>query len=214
MNKIIVVDDHSLFRESIKLLIETENLGEIVGEAVNGIQFLDILQAHTPDLVIMDIEMPVMNGLEATSKALALLPDLKILILTMFSEKADYKTILETGAKGCILKTSGKAELERAISTICNNQYFFPENLLQQLITNSNPLKTPVKVPDVSKITNREKEVLENLCQGLSVSEIAEKLFLSVKTVEAHRSALLRKTQTRNTVNLVLYGVRNKIVAI
>lgn len=136
MNKIIVVDDHSLFRESIKLLIETENLGEVIGEAVNGIQFLDLLQTLTPDLVIMDIEMPVMNGLEATEKALALFPNLQILMLTMFSEKADYKTIFKSGARGCVLKTSGKAAFEKSISAVANHQYFFPENILQQL-TNS-----------------------------------------------------------------------------
>lgn len=136
MNKIIVVDDHSLFRESIKLLIETENLGEVVGEAVNGIQFLDLLQTHIPDMVIMDIEMPVMNGLEATEKALGLFPDLQILMLTMFSETAVYKKIFQIGARGCVLKTSGKSEFEKAISAVANHQYFFPENILEQL-TNS-----------------------------------------------------------------------------
>ena len=129
-----MVDDHLLFRESIKLLIETENLGVVIGEAANGLQLLDLLQTLTPDLVIMDIEMPVMNGLEATEKALVLFPDLQILMLTMFSETAVYKKIFQTGARGCVFKTSGKSAFEKAISAVANHQYFFPENILQQLI--------------------------------------------------------------------------------
>lgn len=137
MSKIIIVDDHSLFREGIKLLIDTEGLGEVIAEASNGKMFLDMLSTHQPELVIMDIEMPVMNGLEATQKALELFPELKILMLTMFSEKADYNTILQTGAKGCVLKTSGKSEFEKAISAVTNNQYYFPENIFQQFTGNT-----------------------------------------------------------------------------
>lgn len=130
MNKIIIVDDHSLFRESIKLLIENENIGEVIAEASNGQVFLDLLQTHTPDLVIMDIEMPVMNGLETTKKALALYPDLKILILSMFGENRLYDKFLEAGAKGCLLKICGKSELENAILTVLNNQYYYPKEII------------------------------------------------------------------------------------
>ena len=127
MNKIIIVDDHSIFRESIKLLIENENIAKVIAEASNGQVFLDLLQTNAPDLVLMDIEMPVMNGLETTKRALMLFPNLKILILTMFGENRIYDTLLKAGAKGCLSKTCGKSELENAISTVLNNQYYFPE---------------------------------------------------------------------------------------
>lgn len=125
MNKIIIVDDHSLFRESIKLLIENENIGVVIAEAPNGQVFLDLLQTNTPDLVLMDIEMPGINGLETTKRALELYPELKILILSMFGESTIYETILKVGAKGCLSKTCGKSELENAISAVLNNQNYF-----------------------------------------------------------------------------------------
>lgn len=131
MNKFIVVDDHDIFRESIKLIINNDDLGEVVAEASNGQMFLELLNIYTPDLVIMDIEMPVMNGLDATKKALEIYPDLKILILTMFGEKATVNTILKSGAQGFLLKSSGKTEFENAISAVLSNQtYYVPKNIL------------------------------------------------------------------------------------
>lgn len=112
MCNFIIVDDHLLFRESIKLLIEKEGFGKVIAEAENGIQFLDLLKVHRPDLVIMDIEMPYMDGLEATRIALKTYPDLKILILTMMSEDTNYADIKKSGAVGYILKSSGKKEFE------------------------------------------------------------------------------------------------------
>lgn len=211
MNKIIVVDDHSLFREGIKLLIENEGLGEVIAEAENGQILINLLETHQPDLVIMDIEMPVMNGVEATREALKIRPDLKILTLTMLNEKANYVDMINAGAMGFVLKTSGKTEFEKAIKAIINGESYLSNELLQKLILGIN---TQIQVKATSKIENitkRESEILTLLCNGLSVTEIAEKLFLSPKTIETHRSALLKKTATKNTINLVLYAIKNKI---
>jgi DNA-binding NarL/FixJ family response regulator len=131
MNKIIVVDDHSIFREGLKLLIENEDLGEVVAEAENGLIFLNLLENHTPDLVIMDIEMPVMGGIEAIGKGLEMKPDLKILALTMLSEKSEYLDFIDTGAMGLMSKTSGKKEFEKAINAIIKGETYFPNDLLQ-----------------------------------------------------------------------------------
>jgi DNA-binding NarL/FixJ family response regulator len=212
MNKIIVVDDHALFREGIKLLIENEKLGQVIAEAENGSVFLDLLETHEPDLVIMDIEMPVMSGPEAIRKALSLNPKLKFLILTMLSEKAVYNDIVYAGAMGFVLKTAGKKEFERAINTIvAGESYFSPEMLRQMLLSAQKEDNGDVK-PKQTALSEREQEVLNHLCNGLSVTEIAEKIFLSVKTVEAHRSSLLRKTNSRNTINLILFAIKNKMI--
>jgi DNA-binding NarL/FixJ family response regulator len=217
MNKIIIVDDHSLFREGIKLLIENEGLGEVIAEAENGQVFLGLLDTHKPDLVIMDIEMPVMGGLEATQKALKLHPDLKILVLTMLNEKANYFEMTNAGAIGFVLKTSGKQEFEKAINTITRGESYFSNDLLRQIILNINTVNEPATESsdnNTDHLTIREKEVLSYFCKGLTVSEIASKLFVSVKTIETHRSALLKKTNSKNTINLVLYAIKNKMVNI
>lgn len=217
MNKIIIVDDHSLFREGIKLLIENENLGEVIAEAENGQVFLNLLASIKPDLVIMDIEMPVMGGLEATKQALKLFPDLKILVLTMLNEKENYLDMINAGAMGFVLKTSGKLEFEKAICNIMNGESYFSNELLRKIILNvnsHNEVGADKQEQRTETLTSREKETLQLLSQGLAVSEIAEKLFISTKTVEAHRSMLLKKTNSKNTINLVLFAIKNKIVSI
>ena len=125
MNKIIIVDDHLLFREGIKLLIEKEGFGVVVAEAENGTEFLGLLKKHQPDLVIMDMDMPFMNGLEATKTALKNSPDLKILVLTMMSEYTTDTEIRNAGAVGAILKSSGKEKLERAFRAVLNGESYF-----------------------------------------------------------------------------------------
>jgi DNA-binding NarL/FixJ family response regulator len=213
MNKIIIVDDHSLFREGIKLLIENEGIAEVIAEAENGLVFLDLLTSLTPDLVIMDIEMPVMDGLEATEKALKIRPDLKILVLTMLSEKANYFDLVNAGALGFVLKTSGKQEFERAINTIMNGGSYFSNELLLKIIANDKPENFPtIDQRNHPNLTAREKEILQYFCNGFTVTEMAEKLFLSPKTIEAHRSTLLKKTNSKNTINLVLFAIKNKLV--
>jgi len=215
MNKIILVDDHSLFREGIKLLIENEGYGEIIAEAENGQVFVELLQTHQPDLVILDIEMPIMNGLEATRQAVKMYPTIKILILTMLNEKSNYIDLVNAGALGFVLKTAGKQEFEKAIKTITEGGSYFSNDLLRQLIMQQHEKtikKDETPCSDFSSISKREKEVLQLLCNGLSVTEIAENLFLSPKTIETHRSALLKKSNTKNTVNLVLCALKHKIV--
>ena len=212
--KIIIVDDHSLFREGMKLLIEMEGIGEVIAEAENGHVFLDLLNAHYPDLVLMDIEMPVMGGVEATQMAKTTKPDLKILALTMLGGKDNYLAMIKAGVMGFVAKTSGKRELEKAINMVIGGECYFSNDLLLQIILSSEkqqPVSASSDTIDV-KFSDRELEVLQYFCNGLTVSEIAEKLYRSVKTIEAHRSKLLEKTNSKNTINLVLFALRNKLV--
>ncbi len=123
---IILVDDHLVFREGLRTIISKENIAVVVGEASNGLDFLDLLAIQKPDLVLMDIDMPKMNGLDATEKALEIMPDLKILIYTMFGEEEYYKRMVELGVAGYILKSSNISELENAIQIIMNGGKYFP----------------------------------------------------------------------------------------
>jgi len=217
MEKIILVDDHTLFREGLKLLIETEGIGTVVAEAENGKVFVELLAVHTPDLVILDIEMPVMGGLEAILEAKKKQPDIKILVLTMLSDTANYFDIVSAGAMGFVLKSVGKKDLEKAIKTLIGGEYFLSKELIRQIIVNvSTPknLKTKMLTATDPRFTDNELEVLRYLCQGFSVSQIAEKIFRSVKAVEARRSLLLRKANASNTVNLILYAIKNQLVDI
>lgn len=212
--KIIIVDDHTLFREGIRLLVENENIGKVVGEADNGQCFLKLLEIHNPDLVLMDIEMPLMNGFEATEKARKLNPDLKILVLTMQSCKDDYSKMINAGAMGFVLKTAGKVELEKAILSVLAGEHYFSAEILQKIVTdfikapsgNTSPIIFP------NEITEREMEILMLLSKGLTTSEIAATIHRSVKTVESHRAKLLEKTNSKNTINLVLYAIKNNLV--
>jgi len=213
-SKIIIVDDHLMFREGIKLLIETEGMGKVIAEADNGQDFLRLLENNNPDLVLMDIEMPVMGGLEATIKALIMKPGLKILVLTMLGNKDNYTAMINAGVLGFVLKTSGKKELEKAIKTVIGGESYFSNELLRSIIVDFGKQSSAVtNLSGIDKdFTDRELEILQYLCLGLTATEIAGKLFRSIKTIEAHRSKLLQKTNTKNTINLVLFAIKNKLV--
>ncbi len=214
--KIIIVDDHLLFREGMKLLIEKEGMGQVIAEAEDGQIFLDLLENLTPDLVLMDIDMPVMGGLEACLKAKAKIPDLKVLVLTMLSEKENYTEMVNAGAMGFILKTSGKQELEKAIKTVIGGESYFSNQLLREIILNMGK-KQSISINSFGidiKFTERELEILQYFCEGYTASEIAEKLYRSIKTIESHRSRLLEKTHSKNTINLVLYAIKNNLIEI
>ncbi|MEI6124040.1 MAG: response regulator transcription factor [Bacteroidota bacterium] len=209
--KIIIVDDHLIFRQGLKSLLTSENFATVIGEASNGIEFIALLAHQKPDLVLMDIDMPHMNGMEATQKALELMPELKIIVFTMFGDEEYYYKMVELGVRGFILKSSGINELEKAIHDVMLGESFFSNELLRKIITTMGR-KNGQKLPDNSHLTEREMEVLQNICLGLSNEEIAEKLFISPKTVKSHKSNLLEKTESKNTPALILFALKNKII--
>lgn len=213
--KIVIVDDHVLFREGLRLLIEKEEIGEVVAELDNGKQFLDILDEIYDSIILMDIDMPVMNGLEATKKALEKHPDIKILVLSMYGNKNYYNQFVSAGVSGFILKTSGKFELENAICKLSRGGSYFSNELLIKIIQSYNTEDSLKDVNMVLKLelTKRETEVLALLCKGHSITEIANQLFLSNKSIEAYRSRLIEKTNSKNTISLVLYAIKNKLIA-
>ena len=210
---IIIVDDHLIFRQGLKSIITLENIANVIGEASNGIEFIEILSDLKPDLVLMDIDMPRMNGLDATEKALEILPELKIIAFSMFSNEEYYYKMIDRGVKGFILKTSGINELETAIQNVMSGDTYFSNELLRKIINNFGRTNT-TKQTALENLTEREIEILQLICLGLNTDQIAEKLFISPKTVKSHKSNLLEKTVCKNTPALILYAIKNKIVQI
>jgi len=210
---IVIVDDHLIFRQGLKSIITLENIANIVGEASNGVELLKLLAHLKPDLVLMDIDMPHMNGLEATEKAMELIPDLKIIAFSMFSDEEYYYKMIDRGVKGFILKTSGINELETAIQNVMSGDSYFSNELLRKIINNFGHSNTAKPLLH-ENLTEREVEILQQICLGLSTEEIADKLFISPKTVKSHKSNLLEKTVCKNTPALILFAIKNKLVEI
>ena len=210
---IIIVDDHLIFRQGLKSIITLENIANVIGEASNGIEFIELLSDLKPDLVLMDIDMPRMNGLDATEKALEILPELKIIAFSMFSDEEYYYKMIDRGVKGFILKTSGINELETAIQNVMSGDTYFSNELLRKIINNFGRTNI-TKQTALENLTEREIEILQLICFGLSTEQIAEKLFISPKTVKSHKSNLLEKTVCKNTPALILFAIKNKIVEI
>lgn len=209
MNKptVIIVDDHKALRDGLAYMLSDLGIADIAGHASNGKEFLELLEKHKPDIVLMDINMPVMDGIEATRLAKKKYPDLKILVLSMHSEDEYYNTMIELGVMGFVLKESDAEEVQNAINSILKGKAYFSQELLLKL------LKKKQGSPIV-KLTPREKEVLILICKGLSNQDIADHLHLSVRTVEKHRSDLLIKTESNNSISLVVYAIKNGLVDI
>jgi DNA-binding NarL/FixJ family response regulator len=202
-----LVDDHQLFRTGLKFVLEEMDGVKVSFEASDGYEFLEFLKITKPDIVLMDINMPGMDGVEATQKALQMYPDLNILVLTMFSDMEYYNTMIDLGVKGFILKDIDNQELKMAINRIHAGGNFFSQELLLKLIK-----EKPGE--DQIALTSREKEILELICNGYSNQQISEKLFISQRTVERHRSSLLMKTDSKNSVSLVVYAIKNNLIKV
>lgn len=203
--QVFIVDDHKLFRDGLKFILQEIGDIEIIGEASDGKEFLNYLHYIIPDIVLMDISMPGMNGVEASKIALEKYPNLKILVLSMFGDDAYYNSMIEIGVKGFILKDCDANELKQAIITIQNGKNYFSQDLLLKLIRNKN------EGPNI-KLSKREREILTYICKGYSTMQISQHLHISHRTVERHRASLLEKTNSSNSISLVIFAIKNNLV--
>jgi DNA-binding NarL/FixJ family response regulator len=209
---IVLADDHKLFREGLKVLLQQFSCIKKIIEVENGQEFVDIVkEKKSIDIVFMDIEMPIMDGITATKEGLKHNPNLKIIALSMYGEEDYYTQMINAGAKGFMLKNSGIDDVEKAIKTIINGHNYFSPEILESLIKSFGKQEEKEKT---SRLTEREEEVLFLICKGFSNQEIADKLYLSKRTVDKHRENLLSKTQAKNTAGLVIYAVKNNIVEV
>lgn len=204
---IIIVDDHRLFRSGLRYILVESGKYQVIGEASNGIEFLELLENKSPDLVILDIRMPVMDGIEAVKQALSKKPDLNIMMLSMYGESEYYSALVEMGIKGFVLKDADNEEFFIAIQKILTGGTYFSQELLLTVIR-KNTLSVPVK------LSRREKEILNAIGQGLSNQEISTLLTISQRTVERHRTNLLEKTSSKNSIQLIIYALRNNLITL
>jgi DNA-binding NarL/FixJ family response regulator len=208
MIKIAIIDDHDLFREGIKLVLGQDEGIEVIFDTFDGNAFIDFLKHSVPDVVLMDINMPLAGGIETTRKAMELMPSLKIIALTMFSDTIHYLLMIKAGVKGFVLKKSNKFELQQAIACVHSGGNYFSQEIIQKLAFHS------MKQQTADQLSGREMDVLNLVCQGMTSQEISDRLFISVKTVETHRSNIFRKADVRNAAELIIWAVKQMFITL
>ncbi len=212
--KIFVADDHQLFIEGIKALTRDSQEVKLIGEAENGEDLLAQLKTNQPNVILMDINMPKINGIEATKKIRQLYPEIKILALTMFDDTLYVSEMIKAGASGYLLKNAGKAELITAITTVYKGERYVSSEVSLKMIdkmNNNEQSSAENKMPPVrkSEVTKKELEILKLIAQELTNAEIASKLNNSPMTIITHRKNLLRKLGVKNTAGLIKYAMEN-----
>ena len=211
--KVIIADDHQLFREGLVNLLANSDEVEIVAKAENGKDAIEKAEKYMPDLILMDIGMPIINGVEATQILHSKHPGLKIIALSMHSDKHYIKGMLEAGASGYLLKNSTYNQLLDAIKTVYGGKKYLSEQITDVLIDNYLG-KNEVLSAKAPELTDREFEILKLYAEGKSAKEIAKQLFVSTKTVGTHKQNIMEKLHLKSTVEMAKYAIKNGIVSI
>lgn len=206
-----MVDDHTLFRSGLRSLLALREGFEIVADVGSGEEFLALVDKTEIDVAFMDISMPGIDGVETTRRALALCPTLRVITLSMYGDDHYYRLMLESGASGFVLKDSDIEEVYAAVEAVMDGDSYFSEALLGSFTRNMSRLTLHDTVSE-DTLSEREVEILVEVCRGLSNQEIADKLFISKRTVDKHRANILEKTGCKNTANLVVYAIKNHLV--
>ena len=212
---LMLVDDHKIIRDGIKSFLKGDEI-QIVGEASNGRELLEMLTETQPDVVLLDINMPEMDGLEATKLIKAQYPEVKVLVLSMLDHEKYVQQVFDAGAMGYTLKNIGKDELIHAIRMVANGNRFIGTDVAFAFLNKlRNILPAPANQPYEKKSTDlsaREIEVLKLIAEGMTNAEIADKLFTSKRTIESHRQNIIEKTQVKNTAALIKYALNTGLI--
>jgi DNA-binding NarL/FixJ family response regulator len=212
MINVIIVDDHQMFIDGVKSILKSEKNIRITGEALNGLQLFELFKTELPDIVLMDINMPGMDGIEATKIIAAKYAKVKVIVLSMHSSKEFVAGLIEAGASGYILKNTGRKELVQAIQAVSEGKTFY-SNAVTEVIMDSfkNPARQ-ISNPELAQLTDREKEVLKLIAREYSTKQIAEELFISSNTVETHRKNIMSKINAKNMAGLVKYALQTGLI--
>ncbi|MBU2556052.1 MAG: response regulator transcription factor [Bacteroidetes bacterium] len=204
--RLVIVDDHQLIIDGIRALLRDEESIQIVGEASNGKKAIEVIDLLETDVVLLDIDMPLMDGIETSKILHQKYPKLAIIILSMHAEKGLIKNLVEIGVKGYLLKNSSRAEILKALNEVMEgNSYFSPEVTLSLLNKSTENGSRQSEI----NLTNREEEVLRLIASGFTNKEIGEKLFISHRTVDTHRTNLMKKLDVNNLAGLVSYAIKH-----
>lgn len=215
--RVAIADDHVLFRKGLITILELDDDLEVMYDADNGEELIKKLEAQVPEVILMDLKMPVMDGMEATKLIKAKYPEVKILILSMYDEEKFIIHCLELGANGYLLKNTDPDEVVKAIHTVVEKDFYFNNHISTVMLKGLNQKTRAKGKPQFDnsvELTKREREILELICKELTTPEMAEKLFISNRTVEGHRKNLLEKTGAKNTAGLVVFALKNELVEI
>ena len=209
--KVLLVDDHQLILDGLKSLLKNADELIVAGEANNGREALRCLGLLNFDVILMDIDMPVMNGIDALKEIKRTKPETKVIILSMHDESGMIKNLLAIGADGYILKSTTQEELIRAILKVAaGGKYFSADVTLSLLNASQSPLQTPKQQTEI--LTVREEEILKLIAEGFSNKEIGARLFISHRTVDTHRTNLMKKLNVVNIAGLISYAIRNRLI--
>lgn len=211
MISILIVDDHAILRDGLKNILSFEEDIKVVGEAISGEEALKLTEELAPDVIIMDINLPGMNGVETTAVIKEKNPDARILVLTMYTHDEYLMSALKAGADGYLLKDAPSEHVVDAINAVYRGESMITPSMTKKLV-NIHLQQTQVK-KDESNLTDREQEVLVGLVEGLSNKEIADKLFISDKTVKIHVSKIFKKLEVKSRSQAVIYAVQNHLVS-
>lgn len=203
---VIIADDHVIFRKGLATILNEISTVKVVAETSNGHELLDYLKKGSADVILMDIKMPGMDGIEATRRVKEKYPEMSIIALTMHEEIGYFNKMIEAGATGFLLKKTTQDQLEDAINAVFRGENYFAEEFAMTVSKTTSSPKVKVS------LSNREKEILEFICKGYSNSEISKKLGLSQRTIDGHRARLFDKTGARNAPNLVMFAIKNGLV--
>lgn len=207
-SKILIADDHEMFRDGLASLLESTNQWEIAKKVSNGLEVLKALQKEHFHVILLDINMPEMNGIETVEIVRQKYPKVKVLMLSMFNDMKNIQKVIKAGAHGYLLKDSSKKELVEGITTVLEGGTFFVDEVKEVLI---HGLRTNHALLEV-KLTEREKDILNLICQELTTQQIAQRLEVSTHTVETYRKNLLAKTGAKNSVGLLKFAMENKLM--
>jgi len=215
--KIILVDDHQIVRDGIKSLLLDSPIIDIIGEAQSAYEFFELIKTKLPDVVLLDISLPGMSGIDATKIISADYPQIKILMLSMYTSEDFIFNALKSGVNGYLPKNTTRKELLLAINELFNGKQYFSKEISDTILKSyAQSAKYGNNVSDdkSNNLTKREKEILKYVVEGMTNPKIAEKLFISIRTVETHKTNIMKKLNLSSTVDLVKFAIKNNIIEI